>query len=342
MLDTGQAFFCMMALGTGLRARNSAVWWLASGGAAGFGCLQKSPLSAAFFLLAIVVVVLGDRATARKQLRFIAGGVALLVLLALLWPGIQGLRHGWTSFRTIYGTEIADRFLEHRAIISAPRSAYLSTYFGGWRMAGVAALGSLIAVFARARLRCNPAALGVAVAAAVYIALLPLAQPVYPRYLLALTPLLAVLMGGVTTGLPMTPRLRLILLGFVLFMSFPDISATVRVGSDKVKARRDLIEIVQLIKGSPQQGKRIRIVALEDDTTRSDYLSNAVLFYGEIPRGILKIEESSRRRIWPQAARGWTCYLIAPNSNSIRRGQGSAVWERVGKNASYTLWKMAF
>lgn len=194
MLDTGAAWFALLAVTTLIVAFDRPRMWYLWALAVFFGALQKAPVGLVFSLIVLAYVALADRAHARASLS--GGGssqfrAALVLALALmsLWPAWQTVQYGFGSVRYGVGEQMLERF--------APISSELNNDFVwiDWLIGKNGRIfwitGALCSFFYLFRPREGAIAHLSAVAISFIVAMLLARGKVYDRYVLILYPFLA-------------------------------------------------------------------------------------------------------------------------------------------------------
>ncbi len=217
MLETGMVFFQLLAITALVRADRNPRWWLVVGGAVGLGFLQKAPIALAtcVFLLLVLGPALrepGYRGLWRDP--WFRAGAVVAGVLCVAWPLIQTLLYGSEYLERFFGQQIWQRF------VPGPATERLAET-GPWRwlrwlladriepgrvtsalgrglslvwLAGLVAVAA--AVFAPGARR-RPALFALACWVCVVLVVFSVAGgAIYPRYLLGLLPILAILLAA--------------------------------------------------------------------------------------------------------------------------------------------------
>lgn len=234
MLDMGMSFLMMASAWAFVLAKNTPRYWLLCGFLVGLGSLQKGPI--AFFLLVLLILILSKRkdqdyswSVLRANPDF-NSGLKLTVAMILSWPLLQTFRYGPTYWTVAFYEEMIARFapVGNRWASEGHVFSWFSLLWSDIGILSLLALTSLVLVFSLKRLRERNLLLAIAAVTIIISLAFCLARgTIYPRYLVALTPLLVLLSVLVMNELiPYRFGMVVIAVGF-LGVSYPDVNSAV-------------------------------------------------------------------------------------------------------------------
>lgn len=213
LLECGQVLSVALTLGAVFRARLDPRAWIVAGLAAGLGALQKAPLALGMAALAVAVLVGFGRLRARETLRsgWFHLGAFLAVSLTAFWPVVQTVRFGDLWVKQYFSSQLVGRLAPVAGETVAGRQLdrwlrFYSEWPEPWLVAPVLLVAVLLAPVVRRSVE-SMLLLGFSVAAlfGLYLA----GGAVYPRYLLPIVPMLAVVAAHLIVALAPSARAAL-------------------------------------------------------------------------------------------------------------------------------------
>ncbi len=213
LLESGQVLSVALTLGAVFRVRLDPRAWTVAGVAAGFGALQKAPLALGLAVLAVVVLVAFGRLGGRETLRsgWFRLGALLAVSLAAFWPVVQTVRFGDLWVKQYLSSQLVGRLAPVAGETIAGRQLdrwlrFYSEWPEPWLVAPVLLVAVLLVPAVRRSVE-SVLLLGFSVAAlcGLYLA----GGAVYPRYLLPIVPMLAVVAAHLIVALAPSARAAL-------------------------------------------------------------------------------------------------------------------------------------
>jgi 4-amino-4-deoxy-L-arabinose transferase-like glycosyltransferase len=303
MLDTGQLLFCLLVYLFAWKAQGRAWWWLAAGASAGVGCLQKSPMPAAiYFAMGVLPILQSRRSGAATFLPYVSG-LSLALLPSLLWTLVQWKRFGATAPATSYQKEVLGRFSEFAETWNlSPVTEYLISYATSWRAIGLA--GAILLLCAPFTLRRTKADLPASIVAGlilIHLLVLGVIRPVYPRYLLAVIPMIAVFLAVMISRLPGRWWWKPLIVLVLSLLSLPTWPPRLTVPDQTLGMRSDQIRSGRYLRGVAPASAQIFWVDQAAGKTPAGI--NWFLFYLDAARPVTIATPAKAIRLLPTAVR---------------------------------------
>ena len=345
-LDAGQTFFLLVALCGALLATRNPRSWMVVGIGVGLGFLQKTPIA----LLAVAILILTQSVwdprgplawqTVRRNPSFRIAAV-IAIVLCVIWPALQFAQHGSEYLERFFWQQMIERFapenpFDAEALIASASKLtwFLRSAPQTWALCAAAVLAVLFAPrFSDAtQLR------GLAVLVAIAVVALALAGgAVYPRYVVVVFPLLAVIGAVVLVDwLPRGEYAAVISIG-MLALSIPSLAEVPKRTS--YVDRSGLIEISRGYKEHALSNESPVFVASPPD--RRAFRVAAFCYHAELGRA-LRIDYD---RLDSLSARTKKIGLVPPYSGIVHSDYFSYVENSLGavvkvtEMGSYVVWR---
>ena len=291
LLDLGSAFFATAALAAFFAATREPRWWYGVAFLAGLGSLQKAPLALGFLAVAIAVfAVQSARARdgeARRTFanRHFAIALVILVMLHLVWPAIQYMKHGPAFIQQAYVEQIWIRFAG-----DPENSERANTWFKGlFRGQPLLEAPLIAAVLAAPFVFRNSRALTLAILFVAYVVLSGVAgHKGSVRYAILFYPLMAASLSAIAAHyLGAKAFLWMVLYSLVLGTPF---KGAERLRLDQGTQSRH-IGFMQRIAAAAQPGEAF--VRCTWDRGKNPPFPGAISYYASAGRPVRRLEEAT-------------------------------------------------
>jgi len=291
LLDSGATFLLLLAALGAERARTDPRWFWLAAAAVVLGGLQKAPFGLLYVAVAVCVGV-ALRRPHRAGAHAIAAGVAA-ALGSLAWPALQVARHGPAFLATARREGFTDLVRGTADLAwSDALARIVEILFLRWGGIGLFALAATLLALVVRGLRQRPAIVTSAIFAALYLLVLSSLGKQSPRYLMPVTPFLALVSAYALAALSgLRSRRLLVMFGLLALTS---LRPALRILGDRhavltpeVTAAREL--------GSTIAADETAVVV-----SPSGHLALRpafVLFYGDLDRPV-RVLDADRPGVW--------------------------------------------
>jgi 4-amino-4-deoxy-L-arabinose transferase-like glycosyltransferase len=343
MLDTGQAFFLLATLGAALLAARDSRWWLLAGAAVGLGFLQKTPVALLALTLWVGTQQRLDPAGvyAWQQLRndrWFRWAAVIALVLCVLWPLVQVLRHGGDFLDVFFYQEMASRFspLPEKRHGTFPGS---TVQWLGWLRDDAAhvwlpSLLVLPVVLCSRRFRDDPRLRGLAwliVACCLFLA--AAGGKTSPRYLLVVLPVLSIVSAVALTTLFSRPLVAPLLCAVLLGANLPALlEAPAFARRFDYREERRVSELFREILRPGEQPVFIRI------GKQGEFPDSAFSYFSDVDRHVIFVRPKHISEVLPELdSRPYLGLTHRIHTRQLTRAIGPL--HVVGETENYVIWR---
>ena len=259
MLDSGQCFFLVASLLSFFYAKDNARWWLVCGAMVGLGSLQKTPVALLF--VGVMLAVLNKRGDEYyrwrnlRQLKPFNSGFYLSLVLLISWPLLQTILIGVKYIRSMHHEMLARlNPVGEERFENGDFFKWIDWLWTDFQITGAIALLCVLLMLAFKKWRNDSeltALLAVAVMTMIGFSLAT--GTLYARYLVVLTPLLAVFIVRLSNDLLRWKPAVLILAIALTAISAPRIQAAIDIAGksnafDQFEKARSIVARIDAVR----------------------------------------------------------------------------------------------